>query len=312
MTHFEKYFRNIKIKLALLTILTGFPSCGRNQQETANPAISGTPVQATNPMRMDLTESIDLNANTIFLKKEIVRATFQGFVEKINKNIGDNVQSGDLLLQIKTKESAADDSLQFPLGREMFQGSIGIHARSDGILTILNYHTGDFVSEGEEIAIISNPSSLRILLNVPYQYVSRIDSHSRCQIFLPDGKMLPATILKVIPSVDPVSQTQTFLLGLNERTNLPENLNVNARLPLQTIKNALVLPRSTILSNETQDTFWIMKLINDSTAVRIDINKGIETDSLVQIISPALNIADKIISDGAYGLPDTAKVLLNR
>ncbi|MCJ7813561.1 hypothetical protein MUP95_09640, partial [bacterium] len=156
------------------------------------------------------------------------------------------------------------------------------------------------------------PSSLRLTLNVPYQYVSRMNRYSQCEIFLPDGKILYATIQRVIPSVDPVSQTQTFLLQLNDHINLPENLNVNARLPLQTIKNTMVLPLSTILSNETQNEFWIMKLINDTTAVRIDIEKGIENDSLVQIIRPELNLTDNIISDGAYGLPDTATVSLSR
>jgi hypothetical protein len=30
------------------------------------------------------------------------------------------------------------------------------------------------------------------------------------------------------------------------------------------------------------------------------------------VISPEFNLSDNIISDGAYGLPDTAKVLLTR
>lgn len=311
MTLLEKYFRNIKIQLILLAVAAIFISCSHEQKETES-LESRSPVQVTHPRRIDLTESIDLNANTIFIKKEIVRATFQGFIQKINKNIGDEVKIGDLLLQIKTKESAADDNLKLNLGDEMFQGAVNVRARSDGTLTALNYHAGDFVSEGEEIAIISNPTSLHIALNVPYEYVSRMNLRSQCEIFLPNGKMLQASIQKVIPSVDPVSQTQTFLLRLNDQVNLPENLNVNARLPLRTIKDALVLPLSAVLSNETQDQFWVMKLITDTIAVRIDINKGIENDSLAQVISPEFNLTDNIISDGAYGLPDTAKVLLTR
>jgi multidrug efflux pump subunit AcrA (membrane-fusion protein) len=311
MTLLEKYFRNFKIQLILLAVAAIFISCSHEQKETES-LESRSPVQVTHPRRIDLTESIDLNANTIFIKKEIVRATFQGFIQKINKNIGDKVKIGDLLLQIKTKESAADDNLKLNLGDEMFQGAVNVRARSDGTLTALNYHAGDFVSEGEEIAIISNPTSLHIALNVPYEYVSRMNLRSQCEIFLPNGKMLQASIQKVIPSVDPVSQTQTFLLRLNDQVNLPENLNVNARLPLRTIKDALVLPLSTVLSNETQDQFWVMKLITDTTAVRIDISKGIENDSLAQVISPEFNLTDNIISDGAYGLPDTAKVLLTR
>ncbi len=66
------------------------------------------------------------------------------------------------------------------------------------------------------------------------------------------------------------------------------------------------------MSNETLDKFWIMKLIDDTTAVRNDITKGIENDNFVQVLKPELNMTDRIISDGAYGLPDTAKVVLGK
>lgn len=286
--------------------------CNSDQSGSEETIISGTPVQIIQPQVLNFTEFIDLNANTIFLKKEIVRATFQGFIEKTYKNIGDQVKTGDLLFSIKTKESMADDGLHINLGNETFQGSINLRAKSEGIVTKLNYNTGDFVSDGEEIAIISNPSSLCITLNVPYQYVSRLNYNLRCKIFLPNGQELGAIIQKVIPSVDPVSQTQTFLLGLENNKNLPENLNMSARLPLQTINNAIVLPRSAVLSDEIQENFWVMQVINDSTAVRVDVKKGIENDSLIQIVYPVLNPNDEVISEGAYGLPDTAKVIISR
>ena len=307
-----RYFKHVKVRVILLVFTVVFMSCVKEPQEEAPPETVSTPVQATNPQRINLTESIDLNANTVFLKKEIVRATFQGFIEKIFKNIGDEVKAGDLLILIKTKESTANSNLQITIGGETFKGSVDVRAKSDGIVTALNYSTGDFVSDGEEIAIISNPSSLYITLNVPYQYVSRLNYDAPCLIFLPNSTQLTALIQKVIPSVDPVSQTQTFLLQLNSKESLPENLNVNARIPLKTVKNAIVVPRSTVMSNETLDKFWIMKLIDDSTAVRVNIQKGIETDSLIQVVSPVLNLYDKIISVGAFSLPDTAKVTISR
>lgn len=289
-----------------------FEFCGSDAQIDTEKLVSGTPVQITHPRITDFTEYIDLNANTVFLKKEIVRATFQGFIEKINKNIGDKIRQGDLLVIIKTKESSADDSLSLDLGAKMFQGSVKIIAHSSGILTALNYHSGDFVSEGEEIAVISNPSSLKITLNVPYPYVSRINPNSICSIFLPDGRTIPATVQKVIPSIDPESQTQTFLLMPQHSVNLPENLNVNARLSLKTIKNACVLPRNAVLSNETQDKFWVMKVVDNSTAVQVFIRKGIENDSLIQIISPVFNPGDRIIADGGFGLTDSSKVTITK
>ena len=125
---------------------------------------------------------------------------------------------------------------------------------------------------------------------------------------MPDGEQLAGYIEKSVPSVDAATQTQTFLIKLRSYKTLPENLNVIVNIPFRSYKDATVVPKSAVVSNVTEDSFWIMKLLNDTTAVKVDIQKGIETDSLVQILSPKLNLSDRIISSGSYGLPDTAKV----
>lgn len=295
----------------MIAIALTLNSCTSEKDTTSNVEASGTPVKIVNPIKTSLTEYINLNANAIFLRKEIVRATFPGFIEKKFVNLGEEIKIGDALFQIRTKESAANDTLHIHLGDGIFQGAVEVLAKTNGVLTALNYNTGDFVNDGEEIAIISNPSSLRMTLNVPYQYVSKISRSEKCQILLPDGRVLDAKVERVLPSVDQMAQTQTFLLRLGERVRLPENLNVSARLPLRTAPGAVALPRSAVMSNETQDAFWVMKLLDDSTAIRVDIQKGIETDSLTQVLTPPLAPNNRIISEGAYGLPDTARVRIS-
>jgi HlyD family secretion protein len=300
------------VKYIVFLSLIFFISCSSENKNDSLPFESGTPVKITNPAKTNLTEYISFNANTIFLNKEIVRSTFQGFIEKIYKNIGDPVNNGDSLFLIRTKESAASDSLQIKIGNKVFKGSIIIKVQVNGILTFLNYNKGDYVSEGEQLAIVSNPSSLRINLSVPYQYVQKINHSSVCKVLLPNGKSVNANIEKVLPSVDPASQTQTFILKLDKGDILPENLNVSVKIPLNFVKEAITLPRSSVLSNETLEKFWVMKLINDSTAIRVDIQKGIENDSLIQILKPQFNLDDRIIFDGAYGLPDTTSVVIGK
>jgi multidrug efflux pump subunit AcrA (membrane-fusion protein) len=299
------------IKIITFIIIFFIPliliSCSSDQSNTEIVS-GGTPVQITHPVIMDLKDYLKLNANTIFLNKEIVRASFQGYIEKIYKNIGDEVNPGDVLFRVKTKESAAADSMQINIGNKIFAGSVLIKAKTKGVLTELNYHNGDFISDGEQIAAVSNPSSLRIRLNVPFEDAQKIKIGQNCEINLPGGDNLSGRIDKSVPSVDPTSQTQAFLIKLLKYRELPENLNVFVKIPFRTFKNALVLPKSSIMTNVTEDTFWIMKLVNDTTAIRIDVNRGIETDSLFQILSPKLNLSDMIISSGSYGLPDTAKV----
>lgn len=298
--------KSLQVCSGILLLLL-FASCSSENKNDAV-VIVGTPVAVANPKVITLTDYMTFNANTTFLSKEIVRSTFQGFIKKVYKNIGDYVKTGDVIFQIITKEAYATDSLKLKLNGESFSGNILLKAKTNGVLTELNYNTGDFVSDGEQLAVISNPSSLAVLLNVPYQHAAKIKINSKCILLLPNGNKITGTISKSLPSVDAVSQTQTFLVKISDGKNYPENLNVEIKIPINTVNKATVLPKSAILSNETLDSFWIMKLINDTTAIKVLVKRGIENDSLVQILKPGLDLSEKIIIDGAYGLPDSSKV----
>ncbi len=303
----NKFFNSIKLILIPLLLVLLLSSCS-SKKGNSNENSNGTPVTLTHPVKINMNAIIKLNGNTVFLKKAIIRSTFNGFIKNVYKNIGDKINPGDTLFQINTQESSAFDTLRLKMDNQLFQGSVFIKTNSKGILTQLDYHEGDFVSTGEQIAIVSNPSSLRIKLNVPYEDVSKIKIGNKCQITLPDNSEISGIIVKSVPVVDPATQTQTYFVKVNKPEDLPENLNLIVKIPYQEFKSTTALPKSSLVSNVTEDSFWIMKLINDTTAVRVNIKKGIENDSLAQIIKPELDTADKIILSGAYGLPDTAKV----
>ncbi len=300
--------KNLFIVL-IIVLLSLIISCSSDPKTTSADTV-GTPVKVALPSTASMTDYMSFNANTVFMKKEIVRSTFQGFIQKVYKNIGDYVNAGDVVFQIITKEAYASDSLRVKLSDEVFSGVVNIKSKTSGILTELNYNVGDFVSDGEQLAVISNPHSLAVLLNVPYQHISKIKLKSSCILVFPNGKQMNGVISKSLPSVDPVSQTQTFLIDFGDGKEIPANLNLEVKIPVNVIKNAVVLPKSAVQTDETLTEFWIMKLLNDTTAVKIPITKGIENDSLVQIINPKLSFNEKVISDGAYGLPDTAKVVV--
>ncbi len=63
-----------------------------------------------------------------------------------------------------------------------------------------------------------------------------------------------------------------------------------------------MLPKPAILGNETQTEFWVMRLINDSTAVKIPVKIGIENFGEVEITDPVFQSSDKILFSGNYGL----------
>ena len=70
----------------------------------------------------------------------------------------------------------------------------------------------------------------------------------------------------------------------------------------------MLVSKSSLMTDETQSEFWVMKINAGDTAVKIPVTKGIENDSIAEIISSGLKVNDLIISEGAYGLPDSTIV----
>jgi hypothetical protein len=54
--------------------------------------------------------------------------------------------------------------------------------------------------------------------------------------------------------------------------------------------------------------FWVMKLVNDSTAVKINVTVGLKNNETIEILEPIFASGDRILSKGNYGLADTALV----
>ena len=108
--------------------------------------------------------------------------------------------------------------------------------------------------------------------------------------------------------MNPISQTQSFVVKPLTNSKLPENLIAQIRIIKSTKTKANVLPRTAMLSDETQTKFWVMKLINDSIAVKISVKKGVEAKEMIEIIDPVFSESDRIILNGNFGLADTVKV----
>ena len=99
-----------------------------------------------------------------------------------------------------------------------------------------------------------------------------------------------------------------FESRLRQLEDCPENLIAKVRILRTARPKAQSLPRSALLTDETESNFWVMKLIDSATAVKVPVMKGIETADRVEVLSPIFDPDDKILITGNYGLPDTAKV----
>lgn len=268
-----------------------------------------TPVTVVSVTNKPVTETIDLPAVTAFINKSIVRSTTSGTVQNIFITLGDNVKKNQLLYTILTREaSAIKNSLED--STLSFNGKINIMAQKDGVISSISHQGGDFVQEGDELAVISDQSSLVFILDTPFEYVKYVENNRNCKILLPDNQTITGSITGRLPEMDTQAQTVRYMIKPAFEGHFPANMNVLVSIIKNSRQQAAILPKSAVLSNETQTEFWVMKLVNDSTAIKVPVKKGYENKEEVEIVTPEFLNSDRIILTGGYGLPDTAAVIL--
>jgi multidrug efflux pump subunit AcrA (membrane-fusion protein) len=214
---------------------------------------------------------------------------------------------------MKTKESEALGNTINALDSSFrFTGILPIHAAVSGYVQELNHQPGDYVQDGEQLAVLTDTKSFGFILNVPFELRQYVQPGQNLLILLPDGTSLPGVISSILPSVDSASQSEQALIRVSTATHIPQNIIGKVRIQKTKKENITTLPKAAILSDESQTHFWIMKMIDSVTAVKTPVVKGIEENGKVEIVSPAFLPGDKIIIAGNYGLPDTAKVKIRQ
>jgi biotin carboxyl carrier protein len=285
-------------------------SCGSNTKENEETIIeSGTPVSVISPGRIGLTETIQLNATSSFLLKTPVKSLVNGYLKNVVIKEGDFVNKGEVLMNVITKEAQSLGNALSSLDTLIhFKDDIAISAPGSGYISLLNFQSGDYVQDGEQIALISDAKSFAFILQLPYELTPLVKTNRNIKLILPDSSILQGILEKPMPTVDAAAQTQNYLISVNTSRLIPENLLVKVIFVKSSKQNVQTLPKEAILTDETQNNFWVMKLLNDTTAIKIIVKKGIETNENVEILEPLFSGNDQILVSGNYGLPDTAKI----
>jgi biotin carboxyl carrier protein len=298
------------ISTLLFIIIVMNYGCENKKDAAENKAEVKAVVTIVNPVEQNLTEYIKLNGVTFFQKKDNIRSTNTGYIISLKLKQGDRITTGEPFCSIGTKEQIAlkniSDSSLFK-----FQKPLSVIANASGVITAINSLQGDYVSEGDVLAAVCEPSSLVVQVNVPYEYNQYVNAGKICEIILPDGRIIRSTITGAMPTVDASSQAQSFFIRLPNES-LPENLNVTIRIAYKQKNNVLCISSGAIQTDEMQKEFWLMKAVDDSLALKIPIKIGLQNDSITEIISDKIAVTDKIILQGAYGLVDSSLITIDK
>ncbi|MEO5584460.1 MAG: efflux RND transporter periplasmic adaptor subunit, partial [Flavobacteriales bacterium] len=271
---------------------------------------SRTPVTVTQVRTGSIQNTVTLNATARFLRKNTVRSTVNGRVERANIALGDHVVAGRTIYVLRTKEAEALGALAARDSTFRIGGSITINAPASGIAVQVDKLLNDYVNDGDQLAVIADASSSVFLMQVPYELAKSAHVGAKCMVLLPDSSTVPSTIATPLSLMDSVSQTQRWVVRPNGSAIFPEGLTGTVRITVDQHAGAQILPASCVLGNEEMTKFWVMHLVNDSTAVKVPVQRGIVTHDSVEVSQPQFAAGDRILLTGGYGLPDTANVII--
>jgi RND family efflux transporter MFP subunit len=111
----------------------------------------------------------------------------------------------------------------------------------------------------------------------------------------------------VSPALDPNSTTvEVWFEARNPRHELKPGTSVHLSLTAQIVKDALVVPASSILTAQDGST-TVMLAGSDGMAHQQSVKVGIRNGDDVQLVE-GVKEGDRVVSTGAYGLPDKTKI----
>jgi hypothetical protein len=296
-----------KIVFACSIILSACHSAPATDQEPVKPK---TNVQVTEIRSGEIKNDLVLSATSIYLRRNSVTSSIAAFITKVYVKLGDHVQKGQTIYLLESKERKAlgGDISKVDASLTGF-GIIQVKSPASGIITTFDkQQIGEYVLEGTQLCTIAENQFLAFQVNVPYEYANIVKPGKKCVITLPDLTEHSATITTPLASMNMISQTQTLLAKPDQSMFLPENLLAKVQISPTNSGQQQVLPRPCILSDELLKQFWIMKMQNDSIAVKVPVTLGNKNSQEIEILSPKFHSGDRIVISGNYGLADTALV----
>src|ERR1051326_2776499 len=180
--------RNLFLYFFYICMVEALFACHHKEATTEEvaPEEVQTPVTITHIEKVPLIEYADLNATSTYLQTNFIKASANGYLKSVNVHKGEYVNVGQLVFTLKTKEAEAIGNTINSLDSSFhFSGMISIHATASGYVGELNHQAGDYVQDGEQLALLSDSKGFGFLLNLPYELRRYVNLNQTLPIELP-------------------------------------------------------------------------------------------------------------------------------
>ncbi len=194
------------------------------------------------------------------------------------------------------------------LGAQAQLGYSEIRSPIDGVVTDRPLYPGEMAAAGTPLITVMDLSSVIAKAHIPQDDATALHVGDNGTITIPGiDRPLEGKVTVVSPALDPNSTTvEVWLEARNPKHALRPGTSVQLALTAQTVKDALVVPASSVIT-APDGTPAVMLAGSDGLAHQQAVKLGIRNGDDVQILE-GVTANDKVVATGAYGLPDKTKL----
>ncbi len=183
-----------------------------------------------------------------------------------------------------------------------------IRSPINGVVTDRPLYPGEMAAAGTAIVTVMDISSVIAKAHIPQADAALLKVGDKGTMTVPGlDDPVEGTVTVVSPALDPNSTTvEIWMEAKNPKQQLKPGTSVKLSLTAKTVKDALVIPAAAVLTAPDGGT-TVMIAGPDGRAHQKPVKLGIRQDDDVQILE-GVSSGDKVVTTGAYGLPDNTKI----
>ncbi|HEY2082536.1 MAG TPA: efflux RND transporter periplasmic adaptor subunit [Verrucomicrobiae bacterium] len=248
-------------------------------------------------------------------------APVAGIISKVTAVAGQQVKQGDVLVHLDSAAASHDyakaeverqkklfaeqnTSLKNLQDAQAQLAAQEIRAPVSGTVTRMSARVGAAVDANTIVAEVIDLDRLAITAQVPSSDAGDLKPGEEVQILT--ASPLATTLTFVSPAVDTNDGTVLLRASAPPNGGLRPGQFVPLRIVTEVHTNCLAAPAESVVTGDDGKSFIV--LVKGDEAAQVPVKTGLREDGWVEIEGGNLKEGDPVVTVGAYGFPDKAKI----
>ena len=183
-----------------------------------------------------------------------------------------------------------------------------IRSPINGVVTDRSLYPGEMAAAGTPLLTVMDTSSVIARAHIPQDQAALLKLGDKATITVPgEEDPIEGKVTVVSPALDPNSTTvEVWVQAKNPKGLLRPGTSVQISMLARSVLNSLVIPAAAVLA-APDGSSYVMVAGSDNKAHQKTVKTGIRQGDQVQILE-GLAEGERVITSGAYGLPDNTKI----